>query len=126
MDQRVLRKEWGFEGVVISDCLSMEGANRGGSLERLVAAQTAGCDFLMITHQKGPALDALLAALEQIKDSKETSERRQVLADSVVNSKQATEIAKLTTEITALAKPTAGAAESTSLRPMQLVMGYLY
>ncbi len=56
--QGILRT-WGFNGVVMSDCLSMEGANLGGSLERLVAAQNAGCDFLMITHQKGPALDAV-------------------------------------------------------------------
>jgi len=48
--QGILRS-WGFEGVVMSDCLSMQGADVGETLARLTAAQTAGCDFLMFTHQ---------------------------------------------------------------------------
>lgn len=89
--QERLRKELKFEGVIMSDCLSMEGANIGSALEKLKAAQDAGCDFLMLTHQHGSKLDNLLTALEQIPNPSEmTLERLSFLADSTKHYQTAT------------------------------------
>ena len=79
--QKYLRG-WGFQGVIMSDCLTMEGANIGSFFERLQAAQNAGCDFLMLTHQHREKLDALLNILNDIPDVAASAERRQFLADS--------------------------------------------
>ncbi len=83
-----LRMGCGFRGVVMSDCLNMEGANIGKPFERMIAAQNAGCDFLMMLHQKGPDLDNLIASLDQIPDTKESMERRQTLAASIPGRKK--------------------------------------
>jgi beta-N-acetylhexosaminidase len=50
---RILRNELGFEGVVVSDDLDMNGAGEQLELqERLTAAQRAGCDLALVC---GPA-----------------------------------------------------------------------
>lgn len=82
--QGYLRK-WGFDGVVMSDCLSMAGAkvDSGSALDKLLAAQKAGCDFLMLTHQhnhidpqKPQLLDDVLAVINKVPDSDAESARR--------------------------------------------------
>ena len=52
--QDILRDQLGFTGVVISDCLTMEGAASAGSFrDRAEQALTAGCDLLILSSRIG-------------------------------------------------------------------------
>ena len=66
----MLRGQLGFDGLIFSDDLSMEGAAvAGGPPERAKAALAAGCDMVLLCNNpKG--LDELLASLESFSPEK--------------------------------------------------------
>jgi beta-N-acetylhexosaminidase len=68
--KEILRGQLDFNGAIISDDLSMEGARvAGDSVEGAVAALNAGCDLVLLCNQSvldgGAAIDAMLDGLQQ-------------------------------------------------------------
>src|SRR5256885_16654092 len=63
----VLRAQLGFQGIVFSDDLSMEGAAvAGGPPERARAALAAGCDMVLLCNNPA-GLDELLESLKDVR-----------------------------------------------------------
>lgn len=62
--QQILRDDIGFKGLVMSDCLSMEGAKLGSARERAEKALEAGCDMVIMSHLTRAELIDTLENLE--------------------------------------------------------------
>jgi beta-N-acetylhexosaminidase len=68
----ILRKELGFDGVVFSDDLSMQGAKQmGGIIDRVKAALEAGCDMALVCNDPASAM----AAIDGLPSNLEVSQR---------------------------------------------------
>ena len=68
--QDVLRGQLGFQGIVFSDDLSMEGAAvAGGPPERARAGLAAGCDMVLLCNNPA-GLDELLQSLKDVQLAK--------------------------------------------------------
>ena len=68
--EQVLRRQLGFQGLVFSDDLSMEGAAvAGGPPERSRAALAAGCDMVLLCNNPA-GLDELLQSLKDVQLAK--------------------------------------------------------
>ncbi len=66
----ILRTKLGFNGLILSDCLSMKGADIGNLETRAERALNAGCDMLIVCHQPRE----LLLELMQSSSLKQTPE----------------------------------------------------
>lgn len=77
---RILRRDFGFDGVIFSDDLSMEGASvAGGVVDGANAALSAGCDMVLICNSPDKA-DQLLDGLEQPKGAAAVRSERRIRA----------------------------------------------
>lgn len=58
--QKVLREQLNFKGVIVSDDLTMEGAKiMGDYIERTASALNAGCDLVIICHDRAATIAVL-------------------------------------------------------------------
>lgn len=61
----LLRKEFGFEGLIYTDALTMHGAVDPKGRNTVVAAFEAGADVLLASEKAGEAIQALMSALKK-------------------------------------------------------------
>ncbi len=67
----LLRKEIGYEGLVVSDCLEMEALSRAFSLDNAsIFAIQASCNIIIVSHTFGRQLTVRNALLDAVKSGK--------------------------------------------------------
>jgi beta-N-acetylhexosaminidase len=72
----LLRKELGFEGVIITDCMEMKAiADNFGTVEGAVMAIEAGADIVLISHTIGKQKAAIEETIKAVKKGRITEER---------------------------------------------------
>src|SRR5215204_738215 len=68
---KLLRQEVGFEGVIITDDLAMEGAKQGGTVaQAAVKAVSAGTDMLIISSPPQQQADAYAAVVQEVEQGR--------------------------------------------------------
>lgn len=86
--QDVLRKQIGFNGAIISDCLSMKGAAIGGDfVVRARMAIDAGCEMVILCQQERSLMQWVVDNLDR-ETSAESHERLSRLAGNFENEKR--------------------------------------
>ncbi len=84
--QQVLRETFGFDGVIFSDDLSMEGALAAGQpIDRAHAALAAGCDMVLLCNDP-EAAQQIVAGLAGFQSSPDSQRRLARLAPSALPS----------------------------------------
>ncbi|HHW18492.1 MAG TPA: beta-N-acetylhexosaminidase [Firmicutes bacterium] len=72
----LLREEFGFNGIIMTDCLEMNAiAKYPGTVRGAVLAFKAGCDMLLISHTRDLQKRAYEAVLEAVRSGEITEER---------------------------------------------------
>ena len=75
--QDLLRKEMGFNGIIISDALNMKAvADKYGKTEVVVKAFEAGCDILLCPESLGEAIQAIKSKVDKGEISKKEIDDR--------------------------------------------------
>ncbi|MEW6996349.1 beta-N-acetylhexosaminidase [Colwelliaceae bacterium BS250] len=89
--QTILRQQLGFDGVIFSDDLSMQGATTaGGYAERCEAAHEAGCDMLLVCNDRQGLITAIDKAnlninIESVVRIKKMLSKQTLTFDDLVN-----------------------------------------
>ena len=92
--QQVLRNQLGFDGVIFSDDLSMEGASSiGGYVERSEAAQQAGCDMLLLCNNRDSVIE-VIDNTNLVIDARSSERLTRMLAKPSFNFKQLPQMAE--------------------------------
>lgn len=80
--KEILRETLHFQGLVMSDCLGMAGADIGDMVARAQSAHRAGCDMLIVCNQLREVLRELLNAIT-IEQTSESADRINALRNSL-------------------------------------------
>jgi beta-N-acetylhexosaminidase len=85
---KLLRQEVGFEGVIITDDLAMEGAKQGGTVaQAAVKAVSAGADMLIISSPQ-EQVDAYAAVVRGVKQRRISQDQINDSVDRILKLKQ--------------------------------------
>jgi beta-N-acetylhexosaminidase len=85
---KLLRKEVGFDGVIITDDLAMEGAKQGGTVaQAAVKAVSAGADMLIISSPQ-EQVDAYSAVVRGVKQGRISQDQINGSVDRILKLKQ--------------------------------------